>query len=242
MKQVLHYRGLGRGGYPESAFQFNKEVILMGDIFKDMEQAVIDGDEEKTAQLAQRVLDEGLDPLDALEKGFSKGMEILGDQFEKGEVYLTELLLAEDAMNAGVEVLRPKIEEKSDKVASKGKIVIGVIQGDVHDIGKNIVKLFLNVSGFEVIDLGKDVPVRTFIETAKKENADIIAASALMTTTMIYMPEMINQLKERGIRENFKVLVGGAPVVRSWADEIGADGYGRTTKEAVQAALKLMGY
>ena len=213
----------------------------MGDIFKEMEQAVIDGDEEKTAQLAQQAIDTGVDPLDALEKGFSSGMAILGDQFEKGQVFLTEILLAEDAMKAGVKILAPAIEAAKGVSATKGKIVIGTIQGDVHDIGKNIVKLFLGVAGFECIDAGRDVSVKSFIETAVKENADIIAASALMTTTMIYMPELIKQLEERGLRDRFKVMVGGAPVVRSWADEIGADGYGRTTKEAVDVALGLVG-
>ena len=118
--------------------------------------------------------------------------------------------------------------------------MIGTIQGDVHDIGKNIVKLFMSVAGFEMIDVGRDVPLRTFIQTAQKENADVIAASALMTTTMTYMPEMIKQLKELGIREQFKVMVGGAPVIESWAEEIGSDGYGLTAKEAVQSAMELM--
>ena len=113
-------------------------------------------------------------------------------------------------------------------------------QGDVHDIGKNIVKLFMSVAGFEVIDVGRDVPVRTFIQTAQKENADIIAASTLMTTTMVYMPELIKQLKELGIREQYKVMLGGAPVIKSWAQEVGSDGYGLTAKEAVQNALGLM--
>ena len=212
----------------------------MAALLEQMKEAIIDGDPEKAAALAQTALDQDMSPLEALEKGFSPGMSVLGDQFEKGEVFLTELLLAEDAMNAAVEVLKPKIAELKEQTQTKGKVVIGVIQGDVHDIGKNIVKLFLSVSGYEVIDLWRDVPVRDFIETAQKENADIIAASALMTTTMIYMPELIKQLGERGIRDQFKVMVGGAPVVRSWAEEIGSDGYGRTTSEALAEADRLV--
>jgi trimethylamine corrinoid protein len=212
----------------------------MAELLEQMKDAIIDGDPEKASALAQTALDQDMSPLEALEKGFSQGMSVLGDQFEKGEVFLTELLLAEEAMNAAVEVLKPKIAELKSQMPNKGKVVLGVIQGDVHDIGKNIIKLFLSVSGYEVIDLGRDVPVRKFIETAQQENADIIAASALMTTTMIYMPELIKQLGERGIRDQFKVMVGGAPVVRSWAAEIGADGYGRTTSEAIAEADRLI--
>lgn len=213
----------------------------MAEILKQMQEAIIDGDVDEAIALAQTTLDQGMSPLEALEKGFSQGMFVLGEQFEKGEVFLTELLLAEEAMNAAVKVLEPKIAELKAQILTKGKIVLGVIQGDVHDIGKNIIKLFLSVSGYEVIDLGRDVPVRNFIEAAQKENADIIAASALMTTTMIFMPELIKQLGERGMRDRFKVMVGGAPVVRSWAKEIGSDGYGRTTNEAIDEADRLVG-
>ena len=212
----------------------------MGNIFEEMELAIIDGDEELCASLAQKAIDESIDPAEAIEKGFAKGMRVLGDRFESGECFLPELLTAEDAMNAAMEILQPKIEESQAHKEKRGKIVIGTIQGDVHDIGKNIVKLFMSVAGFEVIDVGRDVPVRTFIQTAQKEKADIIAASALMTTTMVYMPELIKQLKELGIRDQFKVMVGGAPVIKSWAMEVGSDGYGLTAKEAVQNALELM--
>ena len=212
----------------------------MGNIFEEMERAIIDGDEELCASLAQKAIDENIDPAEAIEKGFAKGMRVLGDRFESGECFLPELLTAEDAMNAAIEILKPKIEESKADKESLGKVVIGTIQGDVHDIGKNIVKLFMSVAGFEVIDVGRDVPVRTFIQTAKKENADIIAASALMTTTMVYMPELIKQLNELGIRDQFKVMVGGAPVIKSWAEEVGSDGYGLTAKEAVQNAKELM--
>ena len=214
----------------------------MGDIFKEMEQAIIDGDEELCASLAQKAIDENVDPAEAIEKGYAKGMQILGDRFESGECFLPELLIAEDAMNVALEVLKPKIEETKTGKEKRGKVVIGTIQGDVHDIGKNIVKLFMGVAGFDMIDLGRDVPVRTFIETAKKENADIIATSALMTTTMIYMPELIKQLNEMGIRDMYKIMVGGAPVIEGWAEEIGSDGYGLTAKEAVQSAKELTKY
>ncbi len=213
----------------------------MESIFNQMEQAIIAGDKEQSVRLAEEAIEKDIDPAEALEKGCAKGMEVLGDRFESGEVYLPELLFAEEAMYAAIEILKPKIEKAKAEAISKGKIVIGSIQGDVHDIGKNIVKLFMSVAGFEVIDLGRDVPVRTFIETAKKANADIIASSALMTTTMIYMPEIIKQLNEMGLRSQYKIMVGGAPVIRSWAEEIGADGYGLTSKEAVMVAKELCG-
>jgi trimethylamine corrinoid protein len=212
----------------------------MAGIFKEMEEAIIDGDRERCVSLAQKAVAQELDPAEVLEKGYGRGMEILGDQFERGDVFLPEILLAEDAMNAALEVLKPRIEAAKSGARGKGKVVIGTIQGDVHDIGKNIVKLFMGVAGLEISDLGRDVAVRSFVETARKENANIIAASALMTTTMVYMPELVKQLSELGIRERFKVMVGGAPVIRSWAEEIGSDGYGLTAKEAVSVALALV--
>jgi trimethylamine corrinoid protein len=212
----------------------------MGNIFEKMELAIIDGDEELCASLAQKTIDEGIDPIEAIEKGYAKGMRELGDRFESGECFLPALLFAEDPNNSAMEILKPKIEESKAHQEKRGKVVIGTIQGDVHDIGKNIVKLFMSVAGFDVIDLGRDVPVRNFIQTAQKENADIIAASALMTTTMVYMPELIKQLKELGLREHYKVMVGGACVIKSWAQEVGSDGYGLTAKEAVENAKELL--
>lgn len=214
----------------------------MEEILNAMKEAIIDGDADEAADLAKKAIEEGINPLDALENGYGKGMSVLGDQFESGEVYLPDLLLAEEAMNAAVKILQPKIAELKEQASTKGKVVLGVVQGDVHDIGKNIIKLFLTVSGYEVVDLGRDVSVKNFIDTAKAENADIIAASALMTTTMIFMPELIKQLGELGIRDDFKVMVGGAPVVREWAKEMGADGYGRTTGEAIAEADRLVNW
>jgi len=212
----------------------------MSDILNAMMQSVIDGNSELACRLAEEALEKNIDPVVAIEAGYAKGMGTVGERFEKGECFLPEVLLSEEAMTAAIELLKPKIEEKRIKKASKGKILIGTIQGDVHDIGKNIVKLILGVNGFEIVDLGREVPVKTFIEAAKKERPDIIAVSALMTTTMIYMPELIKQLKELGLRDQFKVVVGGAPVIPDWAKQIGADGYGKDTKEALEVALKLV--
>ena len=213
----------------------------MAEILQQMQKAIIDGDADEAAQLARKALEQDINPLTALEEGYGKGMGVLGKKFENGEIFLPALLLAEEAMNAAVEVLKPKIEElKAEVTMKKGKVVIGTIEGDVHDIGKNIIRLFLSISGFEVIDLGRDVPVKKFIDEAQKSGADIIGASALMTTTMIFMPELIKQLGEKGIRDKYKVMVGGAPVVREWAKEIGSDGYGRTSSEAIDEAIRLV--
>jgi trimethylamine corrinoid protein len=213
---------------------------VMKELLNTMAQSVIDGDTETACRLAKEALEKNLDPVVAIESGYAKGMETVGGRFEKGDCFLPEVLLAEEAMTAAVEILKPKIEARAEKKAFNGKILIGTIQGDVHDIGKNIVKLILGVGGFEIIDLGREVPVKTFIEAAKRERPDIIAISALMTTTMIYMPELIKQLNELGIRSQFKVMVGGAPVIPKWAQQIGADGYGKDTKEAMEVALKLV--
>lgn len=212
----------------------------MKDLFDAMAQSVIDGETEVAIQLAQEALEKKIDSIAAIESGYAKGMEVIGFRFEKGDCFLPEVLLAEEAMTAAVEILKPQIEGKQEKRVYKGKVIIGTIQGDVHDIGKNIVKLILGVNGFEVIDLGRDVPVKTFIEVAKRERPDIIAASALMTTTMIYMPELIKQLNELGLREQFKVIVGGAPVISEWAKKIGADGYGKDTQEALEVSNQLI--
>lgn len=213
----------------------------MDSLFKEMQDAVIEGDEDLCVSLAEKAIEQKIDPQEAISNGYGKGMEILGDMFERKEVFLPEILFAADAMQAAVDILKPLIEETgTGEQEKRGKVVIGTIQGDVHDIGKNIVALFLSVSGFEVIDLGRDVPVRNLISTAEKEGADIVAASALMTTTMIYMPELLKQLNEMGIRDKYKVIFGGAPVIKSWVDEIGADGYGLTAKEAVDVAVNLV--
>jgi corrinoid protein of di/trimethylamine methyltransferase len=210
-------------------------------IFEDMADAVIRGDEADCIELANRVLNENIDPVEAIQKGFSKGMETVGKKFESGEFYLPQMLLAAKAMDAGVAILEPSIASRdSQEKLKSGTIVLATIQGDQHDIGKNIVKLLLSTSGFYVIDLGKDVKVIRIIEAAQEKKADIIGVSALMTTTMGYMPELIIELTEMNIRQSYKVMVGGAPVTSDWAEEIGFDGYGEDAVAAVRLARELM--
>lgn len=208
-------------------------------LFKQMEAATVKGDEESCVSLAHKAMDEGVDPFEAIQSGFARGMRIIGDKFAKLECFLPEVMLSADAMNAAVEVLKPRLMQRTDH-GSLGIVVIGTIQGDVHDLGKNIVKIMLEASGFTVYDLGNDVPVRQFIEKAEEVDADIIAASALMTTTMAHMPDIDGILRELGTRDKYFVMLGGAPVIAEWAREVGADGYGEDAAEAVENATQLM--
>lgn len=210
------------------------------DLFKEMAKAVIEGDEQKAISLAKEALAMGIDPTEAIEKGFSKGMNEVGRRFEKLEIYLPEVILSADAMVAGVGVFREHILSKKKEGVQK-TVILGTIQGDVHDIGKNIIKIMLESNGFKVYDLGRDVPVIQFVEKVKELHPDIVGVSALMTTTMVLMPKLIETLKEHGLRESVKVMVGGAPVLPDWAKEIGADGYGETAMEAVRVAKELVG-
>jgi corrinoid protein of di/trimethylamine methyltransferase len=210
------------------------------DLFKEMAKAVIDGDEERTVTLAKEALEEGVDPTEAIEKGLAEGMKEVGRRFEKLEVYLPEMIISADAMTAGVEIFRQHLLARGGETPKK-TVLLGTIQGDVHDIGKNIVKIMLESNGFKVYDLGRDVPVFDFIEKVKELSPDIIGVSALMTTTMVYMPKLIEALKEEKLREKVKVMVGGAPVLPEWAKKIGADGYGESAMEAVRVAKRLVG-
>ena len=208
-------------------------------LIKEMVEATVAGDEERCVALARQALEEGLDPLQAIQEGYSQGMLIVGDKFASLEYYLPQVVLAADAMNAAVEVLKPSLMERQDH-GSQGTIVIGTIQGDIHDLGKNIVKIMLQAAGFTVYDLGNDVPIRQLVEKAREVEADIIAASAILTTTMTYMPDIVNILTELGLRDSYLIMFGGAPVIPEWAMEIGADGYGEDAVEAVEVAKDLM--
>ena len=206
-------------------------------------EAIVDAtvhyDESRCVALARQSIDEGLDPLKVIQDGFSRGMQVVGDKFSTLEYCLPEVMLAADAMNAATEILKPRLME-SHEGDSEGIIVLGVMQGDIHDLGKNIVKIMLEASGFTVHDLGNDTPVRDFVEKAEAVGADIIAASAILTTTMSYMPDIAAILDELGLREKYMLMLGGAPVIHEWAMEIGADGYGEDAVEAVEVAKRLM--
>jgi len=202
-------------------------------------KATVEGDEERCVALAQQVLDQGLDPLEAIEEGYSKAMVTVGDLFSRMEYFLPDLMRSAQAVNSAMKVLRPHLLQHGDG-GIQGTIVLGTIQGDLHDVGKNIVKIMLQASGFEVHDLGVDVSVRRLVEKAEEVDADIIAASAILTTTMAYMPDLTNLLTDMGMRDKFQIMLGGGPVTPDWAMEVGADGYGETAAEAVDVAKRLM--
>jgi trimethylamine corrinoid protein len=209
------------------------------DLIKAAVEAVIKGDEEAAVGVANKVVAEGLDPIEIISEGFAKGMITVGDLFAKEEYALPQVLLSAGAMQDAMDVLDPHIP-RQDVKEKMGVVVIGTVQGDIHEIGKRIVGTMLEVYGFEVHDLGADVSIETFIEKAKELKADIVATSALMTTTMMSQKKLEEALKEAGLRDSVKTMVGGAAVTQEWADSIGADGYGQDVTEAVEEAKQLV--
>lgn len=207
-------------------------------VFKGLSDGVVAMDADRVVGLAERVIAEKIDAYEAIEKGLSHGMERAGRLFEEEEYFVPELLICSDAMYAGLEILKPHLAQNG--AGTRQKVVIGVIEGDTHDIGKNLVKIMLETSGFELHDLGRDVPAGEFVRKARELGADIIAISTLMTTTMEDMGKVIRLLREAGVRERCKVIVGGGPVSQAFADRIGADGYAANAGSAVKLARRLV--
>ena len=210
-------------------------------LFNEMSEAIEWLDDEKAMELVETALKTGMDPVDVIEKGFSKGLKIVGDRFGKGEAFLTELVAAANIMEEVSDKLSGALTGSSKKVESKGRVLIGTVSGDVHTIGKNILKTLLEVNGFEVQDLGEDVPAEKFVEKVRELKPDILGLSALMTTTITEQRNVIEALKKAGLRDSVKVLVGGAAVTNKWANDIGADGYAENASDAVQLAMGLVG-
>jgi corrinoid protein of di/trimethylamine methyltransferase len=213
----------------------NKRDLLLA-----LQQAIIDGDEEAASQAAQSCLDAGISPMEAVETGLRDGLRIVGEKFERLEVFLPEMIMAAEAGNRVMEVLEPAMAAAGQDAGVPGTVLVGTAKGDIHTIGKNILTMLLKLAGFKVYDLGEDVAATTFLEEARKVKADIIAISALMTSTMPGQRDVINLLTDVGEREKYAVMVGGAPVTQEWADKIGADGYSETASGAVTLALKLV--
>jgi len=210
------------------------------EILERLSLSIVNADKEMARQSAREVIEQKIDPVEAIEKGLSRGMDIIGERFSNMEVFLKELLMAAQTFDAAMEVLEPEIAAQKRKVTTRGTIVMGTVKGDVHSIGKDIVVTMLRTGGFEVHDLGVDVSPLSFVEAAQKNGADIIALSSLMTTTMLGQREVIEVLKEMGLRDQYRVIVGGGPVNQEWADQIGADGYGGTATDAVVLARDLL--
>jgi len=210
------------------------------EILSNLTAAIIEGDSDKARKNAREALISKIDPLKAVEEGLSKGMAVVGENFENGETFLPGLLMAADAFTAAMEILKPEIEAQKKQMAKTGTILIGTVKSDVHTIGKNIVATVLGTQGFDVVDIGIDNPSLKFIEEAEKVKADVIALSSLMTTTMPGQKEVIDTLKEMKLRDKYFVIVGGGPVSQGWAEKIGADGYGKSAMQAVEIVKKLM--
>ena len=206
------------------------------EILDKLAEAVVEFEEDQAREWAQLALDEGMDAFEAIMQGLAAGMETVGDLYDQQEYFVPELLMSADALYAGLDILKPHIKEGEMK--KMGQVVIGTVQGDVHDIGKNIIKLMFEVGGFDVHDLGRDVPLENFVEEQLKTDAEIVAMSAMMTTTMTGMKKVIEMIKEKN--PDVAIMLGGAPVTKDVADLFGADGYAESAGNAVQEAIKMI--
>ena len=204
-----------------------------------MEKAIVEGNRDEAEALAKEALEKEMDLNEALEKGYILGIQKVGDLWEQGEYFLPELISGAECMKAAMQVLQPALDKAQITTKSLGKVIIGTVEGDIHDIGKSLVSSMLSANEFDVIDLGADVKMDRFIETAVSENADYICLSALLTTTMLNQKKIVESIKEKNLLDRFKIIVGGAPVNQKWADQIGADGYAENAMTAVKVAKKL---
>jgi len=206
----------------------------------EMGQAIVKGNKERAQKYAKEAIEQNLDLMEVIESGFVPGIQKAGDLWEQGEYFLPELITSAECMKAVMSMLQPELKKKKLMAKSLGKIIIGTIEGDIHDIGKNLVASMLSANGFDVVDLGADVKLTKFIEKAEQEKADFICASSLLTTTMLKQKNLIDLVKTKSISGKLKVLVGGAPVNKQWAKDIGADGYAENAMSAVKLAKTLI--
>jgi corrinoid protein of di/trimethylamine methyltransferase len=210
-------------------------------LFEQMTQAVIDGLPARARDLADQALSTGVDPLDAIEQGFKPGMDVVGEGFARGELFIPDLMMSGEAMKVAIAALEPELMKRKQQRQVLGRVVIGTVQGDIHEIGKTLVATMLSASGFEVHDLGVDVSAQQIVDTVRDVGADVVGLSALLTTTILNQEAVILNLKESGLREQVKVIIGGVPASQEWADEIGADGYAENATEAVEVVKRLVG-
>ena len=209
------------------------------ELLKRLSDDVFEMDDEDVVEAAQAYIDNDYEALDGIMEGLVDGLTRAGKMYEEEEYFVSDILLCADAMYAGVDVLKPHLDQNTE--AEEKVAVIGVIEGDTHDIGKNLVKTMMETGGYRVIDLGKDVPLQNFVDAVEKEHADVLCMSTLMTTTMEGMGTVVNMLKERGLRDSVKVMIGGAPITQVFADKIGADTFSPNAVDAVHQADRLTG-
>jgi corrinoid protein of di/trimethylamine methyltransferase len=213
----------------------------MNELLSQISQSLVDGDPDATFELTQKALAAGLEPLTIIREGLMPGMNIVGDYFARGDYFLPDLIIAADGMKRAMELLEPELTARQQTLETPGTVVMGTVKGDIHEIGKSLVATMLSANGFKVYDLGVDVPIATFVAKVKETGANLVGLSALLTTTMTMQREVIKALVAEGLREQVKVMVGGAPVTRGWAEEIGADGYAEDAMGAVALARRLVG-
>lgn len=211
------------------------------ELFQRLSDSLVEGDPDSTFELTKQALAQGIEPLSIINQGLVPGMNIVGDKFSTGEYFLPDLIIAAEGMQRAMELLEPELRSRQQSLSTPGTVVIGTVKGDIHEIGKSLVATMLSANGFKVHDLGVNVPTETFIATVRDVGADILGLSALLTTTMVIQQQIIQALKEAGLRDKVKVMVGGAPVTRSWAEEIEADGYAEDAMGAVRLAKFLVG-
>jgi corrinoid protein of di/trimethylamine methyltransferase len=211
------------------------------DTLAKLTASLVEGDPDETVALTRQALDQGMEPLTIINEGLVPGMDIVGARFQTGEYFLPHLVIAASGMQQAMELLEPELRARQQSVESLGTVVIGTVKGDIHEIGKSLVATMMSASGFQVHDLGVDVPTDTFVAKVKETGADILGLSALLTTTMTVQRDVIDALQEAGIRNQVKVIVGGAPVGQEWADTIGADGYAEDAVGAIELGKRLMG-
>ncbi len=207
--------------------------------YEELQELIITGQTEKVAATIKTLLGSGKAPMDIITNGLTAGMNVVGAKFKSGDMFIPEVMVSANAMKEGMDILKPLVVSESLSF-STGKVVIGTVEGDIHTIGKSIVSMLLGSSGFEIIDLGVNVPAKKFVEAVKKEQPIILCMSAMLTTTMPKMKDVIDSLKEAGLRDKIRVLVGGAPITQQFADSIAADGYAPDAGSAVEKAKSLI--
>ncbi len=209
-------------------------------LYGQLRDAIIEYDADKAKEIAKKGIGAGIDPVEMINQGIRQALELMGERFSSGNIFLPELMLAAQAADGAVGILEPEILKRGGTREQLGKVLIATVEGDIHDIGKNIVSLVMKAAGFEVFDIGIDRKNKDILEAAKKHGVDVIGLSALLTTTIPRMKEVIELLQESGLRDRFKVIVGGAPVTKEFADMIGADGYGADAPRATEVTRRLL--